>query len=70
LQQLYAWSAHELAAPGLLDFAYDGAVTYAWSFEDWDVWQSPKSLILQMARRALPPARRDHGPGERQTGLA
>jgi hypothetical protein len=70
LQQLYAWSAHELAAPGLLDYARDGALTYAWSFEDRGVWQPPKSLILQMARRALPPARRDRGPGGRQNTLA
>ena len=26
LQQLYQWSAHELAAPGLLDCARDGAL--------------------------------------------
>ena len=30
LQQLYQWSAHELAAPGLLDCIRDGALTYAW----------------------------------------
>ena len=34
LQQLYQWSSHELAAPGLLDFICDGAMTYAWSLED------------------------------------
>ena len=70
LQQLYAWSAHELAAPGLLDCVRDGALTYAWSFEDRGVWQPPKSFILQMTRRALPLARRDRGRGERQTTLA
>jgi hypothetical protein len=69
LQQLYAWSAHELAAPGLLDFARDGALTYAWSFEDRGVWQPPKSFILQMTQRALPLAPRDRGPSERQTTL-
>jgi len=58
LQQLYAWSAHELAAPGLLDFVRDGAMTYAWAFEDRNVWQSPKSFILHMTQRALPPERR------------
>jgi hypothetical protein len=61
-QQLYAWSAHELAAPGLLDCVRDGALTYAWSFEDRDVWQPPKSFILQMTHRALPLASR--GPGD------
>ena len=55
LQQLYQWSAHELAAPGLLDCVRDGAMTYAWSFEDRDVWQPPKSFIIQMAQRAVPP---------------
>jgi hypothetical protein len=63
LQQLYEWSAHELAAPGLLDCVRDGAMTYAWSFEDRNVWQPPRSFILQMAQRALPPERRARGAG-------
>ncbi|MFQ6332060.1 hypothetical protein ACLMAL_38925 [Nocardia sp. CWNU-33] len=58
LHQLYEWSAHELAAPGLLDCIRDGALTYAWSFEDRGVWQPPKSFFVQMAKRALPPERR------------
>lgn len=58
LQQLYEWSAHELAEPGLLDFVRNGAMTYAWSFEDRSVWQPPKSFILPVIHRALPPARR------------
>lgn len=58
LRQLYEWSAHELGAPGLLDCIRDGAPTYAWSFEDRDVWQPPKSFIVQTARRVLPPERR------------
>jgi hypothetical protein len=67
LQQLYQWSAHELAAPSLLDFVADGAMTYAWPFEERGVWQPPRSFIGQMARRALPPERRasaaaDSGP--------
>jgi hypothetical protein len=70
LQQLYEWSAHELATPGLLDSARDGAMTYAWPFEDRGVWQPPKSFILQLARRALPPERRGRGRGERLTTLA
>jgi hypothetical protein len=70
LQRLYAWSAHELAAPGLLDCVRDEALTYAWSFEDRGVWQPPKSFIIQMTQRALPPARRDRGPGGRRTTLA
>ncbi|AQA24064.1 hypothetical protein BTZ20_0718 [Rhodococcus sp. MTM3W5.2] len=58
VQQLYEWSSHELAAPGLLDCIRDGAPTYAWPFEDRDVWQPPKSFIVQMAQRALRPERR------------
>jgi hypothetical protein len=59
LQQLYEWSAHELAAPGLLDCVRDGALTYAWSYEDRSVWQQPsRSFVLQLAQRALPPERR------------
>jgi hypothetical protein len=63
LQQLYQWSAHELAAPGLLDFVRDGATTYARSFENRSVWQPPKSFILQMTQRAFPPERRARSAG-------
>ncbi|RVW09083.1 hypothetical protein EGT67_13080 [Prescottella agglutinans] len=58
LQRLYEWSAHELAAPGLLDCIRDGALTYAWSFADRDVWQPPQSFIVRTVHRALPPERR------------
>jgi hypothetical protein len=57
LQQLYQWSAHELAAPGLLDCIDDGALTYAWAARDHDVWRPPASFMIQLAHRALPPAR-------------
>jgi hypothetical protein len=70
LQQLYEWSAHELAAPGLLDCVRDGALTYAWSFEDRGIWQPSQSFILQVAQRALPPDRRARGRGERLSTLA
>lgn len=58
VQQLYEWSSHELAAPGLLDCICDGALTYAWPVEDRAVWQPPNSFIVQMAQRALRPERR------------
>lgn len=67
LQQLYEWSAHELAAPGLLDLVRDGAMTYAWSFDDRSVWRPSRSFILRIAHRALPPERR--GRSERLTQL-
>jgi hypothetical protein len=58
LQQLYEWSAHELGAPGLLDCVRDGALTYAWPYEDCDVWRPPHSLAVRMTHRALPLARK------------
>ncbi len=58
VQQLYEWSSHELAAPGLLDCIRDGALTYAWPFEDRDVWRPPKSFIVHLTQRALRPERR------------
>jgi hypothetical protein len=61
LQQLYEWSAHELAAPGLLDHVRDGAMTYAWSYDDRAVWQPPESVILKLTRQVLPPERRSPG---------
>lgn len=64
VQQIYQWSAHELGAPGLLECVRDGAMTYAWSFEDRSVWQPSKSVILQMARRALPPEPRSRARGQ------
>lgn len=57
LQQIYEWSAHELAAPGLQDCIEAGALTYAWPYADRSVWQSPDSLLLQVAHRLLPPER-------------
>jgi hypothetical protein len=58
LQQLYQWSAHELAEPGLLDLVRDGAMTYAWPVENRGVWEPPASFILQIAQRALPAGQR------------
>ena len=58
LQQLYQWSAHELATPGLLDCICDGDMTYAWPFEERGVWQPRRSVALRMVRRMLPPERR------------
>jgi hypothetical protein len=57
LQQLYAWSAHELGAPGLLDCVRDGALTYAWPYEDRGVWRPKNSVLFHLTRRALPPDR-------------
>jgi hypothetical protein len=57
-RQLYEWSAHELGAPGLLDCAQGGALTYAWPLEERDVWVSRSSLAVEIVRRAIPAARR------------
>ena len=58
LRQLYQWSAHELAMPGLLDLVHDGALTYAWPIEERGVWQPPRSPLIRLAHRALPARRR------------
>ncbi|MFD3992149.1 hypothetical protein [Streptomyces sp. NPDC058583] len=55
LQRLYEWSAHELAAPGLLDCVRDGSLVYAWAYEDRDVWKPPETFTVRLAHRALPP---------------
>jgi hypothetical protein len=57
VQELYQWSAHELGAPGLLDCARERALTYAWPFEDRDVWVARRSITVAMVRRAIPAAR-------------
>ncbi|HKR70609.1 MAG TPA: hypothetical protein VJT16_17345 [Streptosporangiaceae bacterium] len=62
LQQLYEWSAHELGQPGLLDCVRDGALTYAWSYDDRGVWQPRRSFMLRMTRQLLPPERRARRP--------
>ena len=54
LEQLYQWSAHELAEPGLLDLVHDGAMTYAWPAQNRGVWEPPASFILRLAQRAVP----------------
>jgi deazaflavin-dependent oxidoreductase (nitroreductase family) len=59
LQQLYEWSAHELGAPGLLECVRDGALTYAWPYEERDVWHAPDSFVVRVVHRTLPPARNE-----------
>jgi hypothetical protein len=56
LQQLYEWSAATLDAPGLLECTRAGALTYAWRYEDSYVWDPPRSRLIRIARRALPPS--------------
>jgi hypothetical protein len=59
LQQLYEWSACELGAPGLLDCVRDGALTYAWPFEERGVWQAPSSNLVRVVHRIVPPERKE-----------
>ena len=58
LQQLYEWSADELDDPGLLDCMRDGTLTYAWPYEERNVWRPTGSITVQVARRVLPPVDR------------
>ena len=57
LQQLYEWSAHEPRRPDCSTAPRRG-LTYAWPFEDRDVWASKRSVPVKMARRVLRPERR------------
>jgi hypothetical protein len=40
LQQLYEWSARELAEPRLLGLVVDGSPIYAWPFDQRHVWRA------------------------------
>lgn len=55
LQQIDDWSAHEPGEPGLRACTRDGAMTYAWPFEERGVWQARDSVALQLAHHLLPP---------------
>ena len=55
LQQIYEWSADVLDEPGLRDCARDGAMIYAWPFEERGVWRTRTTFGVRMARRFLPP---------------
>ncbi len=76
LQQLYEWSANELGAPGLLDCVRDETLAYAWPPGESAAWLPPRSFVLQLARRALPPERPgltadpDRFMGRPKTGVA
>ena len=59
LQQLYEWSAWELGVPELLDCVRDGALTYAWPFEERDVWRAPDSVFVRVVHQMLPPGREE-----------
>jgi hypothetical protein len=57
LQELYEWSADELAEPRLLDLVRDGSPTYAFPFADRHVWHPghmpiPARLLERLTARA------------------
>jgi hypothetical protein len=54
LTQLYEWSAVELGAPELLECVRDGALTYAWPFEERDVWWPDRTLFVRLTQLVLP----------------
>ncbi len=54
LRQVYDWSAGELGEPALRACTRDGALTYAWPFEERGVWQARQSFALRMTQRLLP----------------
>lgn len=57
LQQLYEWSAQELAEPNLCNLVQDGNPVYAWPYEQRHVWQpSRMSPIARRLQRITRPA--------------
>ena len=54
LDALYEWSAVELDAPGLRSCVRHRALTYAWPYEDRDVWRQPDSKLVQLVTRVVP----------------
>jgi hypothetical protein len=55
LQQLYEWSANELGQPALLDCVHHGNPTYAWSYDDRQVWHPARPAVtIRAIQRVLP----------------
>jgi hypothetical protein len=44
----------ELDAPGLRSCIRDGALIYAWPYEDRAVWRPEPAPLVQLAHRLLP----------------
>ena len=63
LDQLYAWSAHELGIAELTDLVRDGTPAYAWDPEDSAPWTPPPTRLVRIVRRALPPPNRQVAEG-------
>ena len=57
IQRLYEWSARELGEPGLLELVRDGSPTYAWPFEQREVWRTAET---PRAARVLERVTRDY----------
>jgi hypothetical protein len=56
LQQLYEWSAGVLEEPALLRCIRDGSPTYAWSFDDREVWHPERRApTVRAIERVIPP---------------
>jgi len=55
VQQVYEWSAQELGTPELMSCIREGSMTYAWPYEDREVWHGKQSKTVQFVRRVLPP---------------
>jgi hypothetical protein len=56
LDELFSWSAHELALPGLDTLLDRSGPTpaYAWDPNDAEVWHPPPAFLARTARRILP----------------
>jgi hypothetical protein len=59
---VYAFAATDLAQPELLSWTRDGALVYAWPYQDRHVWRTDRAPLARHALRALTrPGRAEHG---------
>ena len=50
---VYAFAATDLAQPELLNWVRDGALVYAWPYEDRRVWRTDRASLARHVLRAL-----------------
>ena len=55
LDDLYRWSAAELALPALCDLVRDATPASAWDPDDRRPWAPPATRTVRAVRRVVPP---------------
>ena len=62
IDELYAWSAYELAIPEASALIENGTPTYAWDARDSEPWDPQADRLVKMVRKSVP-ATRPSPPG-------